>query len=388
MVKNTSISRAMVTTFSALMATTVLTVLPVLSLNAKPVFAAPQAAQPCVEDFTSDTDPTMPGFADSVFSHRAGLMTLNVRPPKTETSGPIAEASPTPADSPSAEVAKQTGTPASGSSPNPLPTVLPISSVGSIATVPNGATVIVNLNGSASTVRLEQWKVDGLSAQLIGLRKVQVNGAANSVSFDDLPAGVFQVRLWRRSNSGLEWTERFELKEHQVLQITIPSASKPSPQPTPYSSAFSTREAPDNSYILSAETRETRYFRDAQCPIKQIVAEYVYTSLKVEIVIIFRNGVERTASSDELDFVLAGKCLDIAQSVGFDACTPTPTPTPIPPRLIGGDQRTGVGVLQFFSVSLRNDEIIVGDAVKFNDQGNGCFGFLISGPGQFTFESL
>ena len=67
--KNVSIARVMIRTFSALMAIAVLTALPVVSLKAKPVLAAPQAAQPCIEDFTSDIDTTMPGFAGSVFSH-------------------------------------------------------------------------------------------------------------------------------------------------------------------------------------------------------------------------------------------------------------------------------------------------------------------------------
>jgi hypothetical protein len=64
--KNISIARAIVKTFSALMTIAILIALPVVSLKASPVLAA---AQPCIEDFTSDTDPTMPGFAGSVFSH-------------------------------------------------------------------------------------------------------------------------------------------------------------------------------------------------------------------------------------------------------------------------------------------------------------------------------
>ena len=67
--KNTSISRSMVMTVPALMTIAVLMAFPALFLQATPVFAAPQAAQPCVEDFSSDADPTNPGLAGSVFSH-------------------------------------------------------------------------------------------------------------------------------------------------------------------------------------------------------------------------------------------------------------------------------------------------------------------------------
>ena len=67
--KNTSVSSLMVMTLPALMTIAVLIALPVLFLQATPVFAAPQAAQPCLEDFSSDADPTVPGLAGSVFSH-------------------------------------------------------------------------------------------------------------------------------------------------------------------------------------------------------------------------------------------------------------------------------------------------------------------------------
>ena len=62
-------SRTFVAMFSALMATAVLTALPTRSLEARPASPSPQATQSCIEDFTSDIDPTMPGIAGSVFSH-------------------------------------------------------------------------------------------------------------------------------------------------------------------------------------------------------------------------------------------------------------------------------------------------------------------------------
>jgi hypothetical protein len=69
MLKNNSISRTVVTTFSVLMAISFLTAMPVLSLKPTPALAAPQTAQPCIEDFTSDAAPTLPGLAGTVFSH-------------------------------------------------------------------------------------------------------------------------------------------------------------------------------------------------------------------------------------------------------------------------------------------------------------------------------
>ncbi|HZM85195.1 MAG TPA: hypothetical protein VFF31_01450 [Blastocatellia bacterium] len=67
--KHDSFARTMISSFCALLATSFLTVMPGSSLRAGPLSAAPQAAQPCVEDFTSDVDPTLPGLAGSVFSH-------------------------------------------------------------------------------------------------------------------------------------------------------------------------------------------------------------------------------------------------------------------------------------------------------------------------------
>src|SRR6185503_19045063 len=67
--KTTSIATGMVSWVSVLLATAFLAALPVVSINARNATAAPQAAQPCVEDFSSDVDPTTPGLAGSVFSH-------------------------------------------------------------------------------------------------------------------------------------------------------------------------------------------------------------------------------------------------------------------------------------------------------------------------------
>ncbi|HZM88301.1 MAG TPA: hypothetical protein VFF31_17375, partial [Blastocatellia bacterium] len=67
--KHYSIARTIISSFCALLATSFLTVMPGASLQAGPLSAAPQAAPPCVEDFSSDADPTAPGLAGSVFSH-------------------------------------------------------------------------------------------------------------------------------------------------------------------------------------------------------------------------------------------------------------------------------------------------------------------------------
>jgi hypothetical protein len=67
--KKISSARGTVTTFYALIATALLAALPVVSPQSRLALAAPQAALSCIEDFSSDTDPTMPGFAGSVFSH-------------------------------------------------------------------------------------------------------------------------------------------------------------------------------------------------------------------------------------------------------------------------------------------------------------------------------
>ena len=40
-----------------------------MAARAEPLLAVPQTTQPCIEDFTSDTDSTMPGFASTGFSH-------------------------------------------------------------------------------------------------------------------------------------------------------------------------------------------------------------------------------------------------------------------------------------------------------------------------------
>jgi hypothetical protein len=73
---------------------------------------------------------------------------------------------------------------------------------------------------------------------------------------------------------------------------------------------------------------------------------------------------------------------------------PSPTLQPTPaanidsePRLIT-DQSTGTDKSVNFYFDLRDDEIIVGDAFRFNDKdnnGKGCVVFLIRGPGQFNF---
>src|SRR6185295_16901239 len=66
--KNSSLSRLMVRACLLLLGVMV----PALSIGSRQstlVSAPPQTAQPCVEDFSSDTDPTMPGFAGSVFNH-------------------------------------------------------------------------------------------------------------------------------------------------------------------------------------------------------------------------------------------------------------------------------------------------------------------------------
>jgi hypothetical protein len=57
--KNTSISTKLVTAFSALIVAAVLTVSPAIS----------QAPTACTEDFTSDTNSTIAGFANAVFVH-------------------------------------------------------------------------------------------------------------------------------------------------------------------------------------------------------------------------------------------------------------------------------------------------------------------------------
>ena len=67
--KNISISRAKLKMFSTLLVTAILTSPPVLTLKASTVSRAPQSSSPCLEDFTSDTDAGMAGFAGSVFNH-------------------------------------------------------------------------------------------------------------------------------------------------------------------------------------------------------------------------------------------------------------------------------------------------------------------------------
>lgn len=75
-------------------------------------------------------------------------------------------------------------------------------------------------------------------------------------------------------------------------------------------------------------------------------------------------------------------------STGTQPISSTPAIEAVSPVALVETQKTGVGQRRVYSVTLAPDEIVVGDAYDFRDQGHHCVAFIIQGPGTKQFAVL